>query len=77
MHFAAHAYVGESVQNPRKYFSNNVTSAIAFLDAVMDSRVRKFIDIGSGRARRAKSHVDRRLWSETLRQKKQSLSHGP
>jgi UDP-glucose 4-epimerase len=43
MHFAAHAYVGESVQNPRKYFRNNVTSALALLDAVMDSRVRKFI----------------------------------
>jgi UDP-glucose-4-epimerase GalE len=43
MHFAAHAYVGESVQNPRKYFRNNVTSAVALLDAVMDSRVRKFI----------------------------------
>ena len=27
MHFAAHAYVGESVSNPRKYFRNNVTSA--------------------------------------------------
>ena len=24
MHFAAHAYVGESVKNPRKYFENNV-----------------------------------------------------
>ena len=24
MHFAAHAYVGESVVNPRKYFQNNV-----------------------------------------------------
>ena len=24
MHFAAHAYVGESVENPRKYFRNNV-----------------------------------------------------
>ena len=43
MHFAAHAYVGESVSNPRKYFRNNVTSAVALLDAVMDSRVRKFI----------------------------------
>jgi len=43
MHFAAHAYVGESVTNPRKYFHNNVTSAVALLDAVMDSRVRKFI----------------------------------
>jgi len=43
MHFAAHAYVGESVTNPKKYFHNNVTAALALLDAVMDSRVRKFI----------------------------------
>jgi len=43
MHFAAHAYVGESVENPRKYFHNNVTAALALLDAVMESRVRKFI----------------------------------
>ena len=26
MHFAAHASVGESVVNPRKYFQNNVLS---------------------------------------------------
>jgi UDP-glucose 4-epimerase len=43
MHFAAHACVGESVENPRKYFRNNVTSALALLDSVMESRVRKFI----------------------------------
>lgn len=43
MHFAAHAYVGESVTNPKKYFHNNVNSALALLDAVMESRVRKFI----------------------------------
>lgn len=43
MHFAAHAYVGESVQNPKKYFQNNVVSSLALLDAVMQSRVRKFI----------------------------------
>lgn len=43
MHFAAYAYVGESVQNPKKYFHNNVTSGIALLDTVIDSRVRKFI----------------------------------
>ncbi|HZP17014.1 MAG TPA: UDP-glucose 4-epimerase GalE [Terriglobales bacterium] len=43
MHFAAHAYVGESVENPRKYFRNNVTAALTLLDAVVDSRVRKFI----------------------------------
>jgi len=43
MHFAAHAYVGESVENPRKYFQNNVTAALALVNSVMDSRVRKFI----------------------------------
>ncbi len=43
MFFAAHAYVGESVENPRKYFHNNVTSAISLLDSVIDSRVRRFI----------------------------------
>jgi UDP-glucose-4-epimerase GalE len=43
MHFAAHAYVGESVQNPRKYFQNNVQAGLALLDAVLDSPVRKFV----------------------------------
>ncbi len=43
MHFAAHAYVGESVENPRKYFHNNVTAAVALLNSVMDSRVRRLI----------------------------------
>ena len=43
MHFAAHAYVGESVENPKKYFHNNVIAALSLLDAVMESRVRKFI----------------------------------
>src|ERR1700676_1572312 len=43
VHFAAHAYVGESVENPRKYFQNNVLGSIALLNAVMDSSVRKFI----------------------------------
>ena len=43
MHFAAHAYVGESVANPKKYFHNNVTAALSLLDSVMESKVRKFI----------------------------------
>jgi UDP-glucose-4-epimerase GalE len=43
MHFAASAYVGESVENPRKYFQNNVESALKLIDAVLASRVRKFI----------------------------------
>ena len=37
MHFAAHAYVGESVQNPRKYFHNNVEAALVLLNAVVDA----------------------------------------
>jgi UDP-glucose-4-epimerase GalE len=43
MHFAAHAYVGESVENPRKYFHNNVEGSLSLLNAVADSKVRKFI----------------------------------
>lgn len=43
MHFAASAYVGESVANPRKYFRNNIESALALMDAVLASKVRKFI----------------------------------
>jgi UDP-glucose-4-epimerase GalE len=43
MHFAAHAYVGESVVNPRKYFQNNVAGGLSLLNAVVDCGVRKFI----------------------------------
>jgi len=43
MHFAAHAYVGESVENPRKYFQNNLLGSLSLLNSVMDSSVRKFI----------------------------------
>lgn len=43
MHFAASAYVGESVANPRKYFRNNVEVALKLLDAVLASRVRMFV----------------------------------
>lgn len=43
MHFAAHAYVGESVQNPRKYFRNNVESSLALLNAAMDAGIRQLV----------------------------------
>jgi UDP-glucose-4-epimerase GalE len=43
MHFAASAYVGESVINPRKYFSNNVEAGLKLLDAVLASKVRIFV----------------------------------
>jgi UDP-glucose-4-epimerase GalE len=43
MHMAAHACVGESVENPRKYFENNVRSGLVFLNAVARAGVRNFI----------------------------------
>jgi UDP-glucose-4-epimerase GalE len=43
MHFAASAYVGESIANPRKYFHNNVESALRLIDAVLASDVRLFV----------------------------------
>jgi UDP-arabinose 4-epimerase len=43
MHFAAHAYVGESVENPRKYFRNNVESGLVLLNACVDCGVRRII----------------------------------
>ncbi len=43
MHFAAHAYVGESVENPRKYFHNNVAAALSLLNCVLDAGIRRFV----------------------------------
>jgi UDP-glucose-4-epimerase GalE len=43
MHFAAHAYVGESVENPRKYFRNNVAGALSLLNSVLDAGIRRFV----------------------------------
>lgn len=43
MHFAAPAYVGESVENPRKYYQNNLVGSLGLLNAVFESSVRKFI----------------------------------
>jgi UDP-arabinose 4-epimerase len=43
IHFAAHAYVGESVSEPRKYFHNNVTNTLALLDAMMDVGVERIV----------------------------------
>jgi UDP-glucose-4-epimerase GalE len=43
MHFAAYAYVGESVTNPRKYFHNNVESALNLLNAIVDVGVIPFV----------------------------------
>jgi len=43
MHFAANALVGESMQNPSKYFRNNVANGINLLDMTIEAGVRKFV----------------------------------
>jgi len=43
MHFAAHAYVGESVENPRKYFQNNVLGALSLLNSALDAGIRRIV----------------------------------
>lgn len=43
MHFAAYAYVGESVENPSKYYHNNVTGALTLLEAMRGCGIDKFI----------------------------------
>src|SRR4026207_2213438 len=43
MHFAANALVGESMQNPSKYFRNNVAAGLNLLDAMLEANVRRFV----------------------------------
>jgi len=43
MHFAAYAYVGESVQNPGKYYRNNVAGTLTLLEAMRDHNIDKLI----------------------------------
>jgi len=43
MHFAADSLVGESVQNPRKYFNNNVRNSMQLIDILSELKIRKFI----------------------------------
>lgn len=43
IHFAANAYVGESISNPRKYFGNNVVNAFHLLEAMHDAGVNRFV----------------------------------
>ena len=43
VHFAAFAYVGESVVNPRKYFDNNIVGTLRLLDAMLDHGVKKLV----------------------------------
>lgn len=43
MHFAAYAYVRESVESPQKYYGNNVVGAIHLLDAMLEHDVRRIV----------------------------------
>jgi len=43
IHFAAFAYVGESMSDPRKYFRNNFVNTLNLLDAMLDTGVKKIV----------------------------------
>src|SRR5215831_1250632 len=43
MHFAANALVGESMQNPSKYFRNNISNGLNLLDAMVASNTRQLV----------------------------------
>jgi len=43
MHFAAYAYVGESVEKPLDYYWNNVATTISVLQVMQEVRVRRFV----------------------------------
>ena len=42
-HFAAYAYVGESVINPEKYYKNNVSNTLNLLQVMREFKIRDFI----------------------------------
>ena len=43
MHFAAHIEVGESVQNPAKYYANNTAGTLRLLETLVENKVPYFI----------------------------------
>lgn len=43
IHFAAFAYVGESVAEPARYYQNNVEQGIALLDGLLEAGVRRVV----------------------------------
>lgn len=43
MHFAASALVAESMQNPSKYFRNNIANGVHLLDAMVAAEVKRFV----------------------------------
>lgn len=47
MHFAAYAYVGESVEKPLKYYRNNVAGTLTLLEAMHNHGVKQMVFSGS------------------------------
>ena len=43
MHFAADCQVGESIENPLKYFNNNVKNSLQLVEMMMEFNIRKLI----------------------------------
>ena len=43
MHFAAYAYVGESVGNPALYYRNNLSGSLSLLEAMRETRVGEIV----------------------------------
>ncbi|HIK18167.1 MAG TPA: UDP-glucose 4-epimerase GalE [Leptolyngbyaceae cyanobacterium M33_DOE_097] len=43
IHFAAYAYVGESVSEPDKYYRNNVVGTLTLLEAMVAAGIDKFV----------------------------------
>lgn len=43
MHFAAFAYVGESVYNPMKYYCNNVAGTLSLLKVLINNKIDKLV----------------------------------
>ena len=43
MHFAAYAYVGESVEKPLMYYQNNVATTISVLECMQEAGVKRFV----------------------------------
>ena len=43
IHFAANAYVGESMHQPSRYFQNNVVNSLALLGAMLDTGVDRIV----------------------------------
>ncbi|MBI4782360.1 MAG: UDP-glucose 4-epimerase GalE [Oscillatoriophycideae cyanobacterium NC_groundwater_1537_Pr4_S-0.65um_50_18] len=43
MHFAAYAYVGESVSDPAKYYRNNVQGTLTLLESMINAGVKQFV----------------------------------